>query len=86
MHPSRLAIYNEAMEYVTEPSTFRFSVGQSSSAATAFNDRSRSEVPGEAGRRSAHRASRPVEEWLDPQWARDPTLTTIEEELVFVAL
>jgi beta-glucosidase len=34
VHPSRLAFYNEAMEFVTEPGTFRFSVGESSSAAT----------------------------------------------------
>ena len=33
VHPSRLAFYDEAMRFVTEPGTFRFSVG--GSAATA---------------------------------------------------
>ena len=34
VHPSRLAFYDEAMRFVTEPGTFRFSVGGSSDTAT----------------------------------------------------
>lgn len=33
VHPSRLAFYDEAMRFVTEPGAFRFSVGGSSSTA-----------------------------------------------------
>lgn len=33
IHPSRLAFYDEAMRFVTEPGTFRFSVGGASDAA-----------------------------------------------------
>lgn len=35
VHPSRLAFFNEAMEFVTEPGIFRFSAGDSSDAPTA---------------------------------------------------
>lgn len=34
VHPSRLAFYDDAMRFVTEPGTFRFSVGGSASTAT----------------------------------------------------
>ncbi len=34
VHPSRLAFYNEAMRFVTEPGTFRFSVGGASDTST----------------------------------------------------
>ncbi len=33
VHPSRLAFYDETMRFVTEPGTFRFSVGRASDAA-----------------------------------------------------
>ncbi len=33
VHPSRLAFYNEAMRFVTEPGAFRFSVGGASNSA-----------------------------------------------------
>jgi beta-glucosidase len=35
VHPSRLAFYDESMNFVTEPGTFRFSVGGSSTTATS---------------------------------------------------
>jgi beta-glucosidase len=35
VHPSRLAFYDESMRFVTEPGTFRFSVGGASDTATA---------------------------------------------------
>lgn len=34
VHPSRLAFYDEAMRFVTEPGTFRFSVGGASDRAS----------------------------------------------------
>jgi beta-glucosidase len=34
VHPSRLAFYDESMRFVTEPGSFRFSVGGSSATAT----------------------------------------------------
>jgi beta-glucosidase len=35
VHPSRLAFYDESMEFVTEPGTFRFMVGGSSDTASS---------------------------------------------------
>jgi beta-glucosidase len=35
VHPSRLAFYDEAMRFVVEPGTFRFSVGGASDTAVA---------------------------------------------------
>ena len=38
VHPSRLAFYDEEMRFVTEPGTFRFSVGGASNRAKAHAD------------------------------------------------